>query len=323
MMQSSQAWIQPVLWASTGVFLVAGILVSVLWYRREKRIRRGLQKIIEAEGLHGVGNQPLTAAKDVESALRGLFESRSAELTRLRQMETYRRDYVGNVAHELKTPLFSIQGYLDAIMDDPEMEADMRATFLSKAMKNSNRLGQIVKDLDSITKIESGVMKPDLQPFDLLALVRDVVESLELQASEKQIGMSVNAVGPQFWVEADPTLIRQVITNLGINSIKYGKQEGQTRFKLSNIGERIIIEVADNGIGISTSHVKRIFERFYRVDGDRSRATGGSGLGLSICKHIVEAHGEQIHVISTEGAGSTFSFKLKVAHLAEGAQAPG
>lgn len=320
MMQSTQAWIQPVLWASTGVFLVAGVLVSVLWYRREKRIRRGLQKIIQAEGLQGVGNQPLTAAKDVESALRGLFESRSAELTRLKQMESYRRDYVGNVAHELKTPLFSIQGYLDAIMDDPEMDSQTRSVFLSKAMKNSNRLSQIVKDLDSITKIESGVMRPDVQPFDVLALVHDVVESLELQAREKQIGMSVNATGSQFWVEADPALIRQVITNLGINSIKYGKVEGQTRFKLSHTGERVIVEVADNGIGISQIHVRRVFERFYRVDGDRSRATGGSGLGLSICKHIVEAHGEQIQVISTEGAGSIFSFKLKAVRFTEVAQ---
>lgn len=311
-MQTPSTWVQPVLLASTVVFLIAGILVSVLWYRREKRIRRGLQRIIEAEGVMGVGEQPLTAARDVESALKNLFESRSTELTRLRQMESYRRDYVGNVAHELKTPLFSIQGYLDAVLDDPEMELDMRKKFLSKAMKNSNRLGQIVKDLDAITKIESGVMKPDFQPFDLLALVRDVVESLELQANEKQISMSVTAPGSFFWVDADPALIRQVVTNLGINSIKYGKAQGQTRFKLSPIGERIIMEVADNGIGIPSQHVKRIFERFYRVDSDRSRASGGSGLGLSICKHIVEAHGEQIQVLSTEGAGSTFSFKLKM-----------
>jgi len=306
--------------ASTVVFLIAGILVSVLWYRREKRIRRGLQRIIEAEGVMGVGEQPLTAARDVESALKNLFESRSTELTRLRQMESYRRDYVGNVAHELKTPLFSIQGYLDAVLDDPEMELDMRKKFLSKAMKNSNRLGQIVKDLDAITKIESGVMKPDFQPFDLLALVRDVVESLELQANEKQISMSVTAPGSFFWVDADPALIRQVVTNLGINSIKYGKVQGQTRFKLSPIGERIIMEVADNGIGIPSQHVKRIFERFYRVDSDRSRASGGSGLGLSICKHIVEAHGEQIQVLSTEGAGSTFSFKLKMMSNSDGGQ---
>jgi len=319
-MQTPSTWVQPVLLASTVVFLIAGILVSVLWYRREKRIRRGLQRIIEAEGVMGVGEQPLTAARDVESALKNLFESRSTELTRLRQMESYRRDYVGNVAHELKTPLFSIQGYLDAVLDDPEMELDMRKKFLSKAMKNSNRLGQIVKDLDAITKIESGVMKPDFQPFDLLALVRDVVESLELQANEKQISMSVTAPGSFFWVDADPALIRQVVTNLGINSIKYGKVQGQTRFKLSPIGERIIMEVADNGIGIPSQHVKRIFERFYRVDSDRSRASGGSGLGLSICKHIVEAHGEQIQVLSTEGAGSTFSFKLKMMSNSDGGQ---
>jgi two-component system phosphate regulon sensor histidine kinase PhoR len=319
-MQTPSTWVQPVLLASTVVFLIAGILVSVLWYRREKRIRRGLQRIIEAEGVMGVGEQPLTAARDVESALKNLFESRSTELTRLRQMESYRRDYVGNVAHELKTPLFSIQGYLDAVLDDPEMELDMRKKFLSKAMKNSNRLGQIVKDLDAITKIESGVMKPDFQPFDLLALVRDVVESLELQANEKQISMSVTAPGSFFWVDADPALIRQVVTNLGINSIKYGKVQGQTRFKLSPIGERIIMEVADNGIGIPSQHVKRIFERYYRVDSDRSRASGGSGLGLSICKHIVEAHGEQIQVLSTEGAGSTFSFKLKMMSNSDGGQ---
>ncbi len=310
-MSADQTWVQPVLWASTAVFFLAGSLVSILWIRRERRIRLGLGKIIDAEKTDDSSPASYRAAKDVEEALRNLFESRSAELARMKMMENYRRDYVGNVSHELKTPLFSIQGYLETVLDDPELDAETRQLFLTKALKNVNRLGQIIRDLDAITKFESGVLKPEIQDFDALVLVHDVVESLELQAQAKSVNLVVNAPEPSYWVQADPSLIRQVVTNLAINSIKYSKPEGQTKIKLSSTGSRVIVEVADNGIGIKSEHQSRIFERFYRVNSDRSRDTGGSGLGLSICKHIVEAHGEQIQVISTEGAGSTFSFGLK------------
>lgn len=151
----------------------------------------------------------------------------------------------------------------------------------------------------------------DQQPFDMLQLVNEIVESLELQAKQKNITLQVFAPAGDYQVLCDRKRILQVLTNLGYNSIRYGHENGNTRFRLSNTGAKVIVEVADNGIGIPQEHLGRVFERFFRVDKHRNRATGGSGLGLSICKHIVEAHGETISVISTEGAGSVFSFSVK------------
>jgi two-component system phosphate regulon sensor histidine kinase PhoR len=217
------------------------------------------------------------------------------------------------VAHELKTPIFSIQGYIDSVLDEPDMDEETREKFLKRANKNASRLGQIVSDLDTITKYESGFLVLNVQAFDMLGLVNEVAESLELQAQEKHMSIQVHAQGEGNMVMGDRDRLAQVLTNLGFNSIRYGVEGGNTRFRLSNIGERMMIEVADNGIGIPTEHQNRVFERFFRVDKHRNRATGGSGLGLSICKHIVEAHGETIDLISTEGAGSVFTFSLKTA----------
>ena len=205
------------------------------------------------------------------------------------------------------------RSYIDTVLDDPEMDLEMREKFLQRANKNASRLGQIVSDLDTITKYESGFLVLNIQPFDLLALVNEVVESLELQAHEKQISIQVFAHSEGNMVLGDRDRLAQVLTNLGFNSIRYGVEGGTTRFRLSNIGEKMMVEVADNGIGIPHEHQNRVFERFFRVDKHRNRATGGSGLGLSICKHIVEAHGETIDLISTEGAGSVFTFSLKTA----------
>jgi two-component system phosphate regulon sensor histidine kinase PhoR len=234
-------------------------------------------------------------------------------LDRLNKLENYRRDYIGNVAHELKTPIFAIQGYIDAVLDDPEIDRETLQTFLSKASKNSARLAQIVSDLDTITKYESGFLTLNIDEFDLFNLCHEIAESMELQAKEKNISIQVVAMGEACIVLADRPRIAQVLTNLVYNSIRYGKQDGNTRIRLSSTLEKVIVEVADNGIGIPAEHQSRIFERFYRVDKHRNRATGGSGLGLSICKHIVEAHNETIGLISTDGAGSSFSFSLKLA----------
>jgi two-component system phosphate regulon sensor histidine kinase PhoR len=250
---------------------------------------------------------------DIEAALKALFDTRKEELQQLQRLENYRRDYIGNVAHELKTPIFSIQGYIETVLDDPDLDRNTLESFLGKANKNADRLGQIVMDLDTITKYESGFLVLDQQPFDLLALVNEVVESLELQAKEKHITLQVFAPAGEYQVMGDRGRLSQVLTNLGYNSIRYGNESGNTRFRLSSTGTKVIVEVADNGIGIPQEHLGRVFERFFRVDKHRNRATGGSGLGLSICKHVVEAHGETISVISTEGAGSVFSFSVKSA----------
>ena len=296
-------------WVVT-VFL--GITVGLLWLRREKQLLKRLQQMISEEN-----PEENEAVKhnydDIEAALKALFDTRKEELQQLQRLENYRRDYIGNVAHELKTPIFSIQGYIETVLDDPDLDRNTLESFLGKANKNADRLGQIVMDLDTITKYESGFLVLDQQPFDLLALVNEVVESLELQAKEKHITLQVFAPAGEYQVMGDRGRLSQVLTNLGYNSIRYGNESGNTRFRLSSTGTKVIVEVADNGIGIPQEHLGRVFERFFRVDKHRNRATGGSGLGLSICKHVVEAHGETISVISTEGAGSVFSFSVKSA----------
>ena len=304
---SSQSFF--ILWVVT-VFL--GITVGLLWLRREKQLLKRLQQMISEEN-----PEENEAVKhnydDIEAALKALFDTRKEELQQLQRLENYRRDYIGNVAHELKTPIFSIQGYIETVLDDPDLDRNTLESFLGKANKNADRLGQIVMDLDTITKYESGFLVLDQQPFDLLALVNEVVESLELQAKEKHITLQVFAPAGEYQVMGDRGRLSQVLTNLGYNSIRYGNESGNTRFRLSSTGTKVIVEVADNGIGIPQEHLGRVFERFFRVDKHRNRATGGSGLGLSICKHVVEDHGETISVISTEGAGSVFSFSVKSA----------
>ncbi|MEI8100126.1 MAG: ATP-binding protein [Bacteroidota bacterium] len=292
--------------------VMATAVVSLLWFLRERRLLRSLQALIAEEKMENLESKH-SNPKDMKEALRALFETRKEELLQLQRLENYRRDYIGNVAHELKTPIFSIQGYIDSVLDEPDMDEETREKFLKRANKNASRLGQIVSDLDTITKYESGFLVLNVQAFDMLGLVNEVAESLELQAQEKNMSIQVHAQGEGKMVMGDRDRLAQVLTNLGFNSIRYGVEGGNTRFRLSNIGERMMIEVADNGIGIPTEHQNRVFERFFRVDKHRNRATGGSGLGLSICKHIVEAHGETIDLISTEGAGSVFTFSLKTA----------
>jgi len=288
----------------------AGIgISSLVWKARKNRVLKNLERLISNEEAdYETTLNP--KAKDIEDGFRTLFIARKQELQRLQQLETYRRDYLGNVAHELKTPLFSIQGYIDAVMDDPEMSQEQLNTFLKKANKNVDRLGQLVNDLDAITKYESGVLHIEMDTFNILELVKEVIEELEIQAAQKEIRILFQSKSANNLVMADRKRIRQVLVNLGYNSIKYGIQKGTTNFKIFDTGAKLIIEVVDNGIGIPQEHVGRIFERFYRVDAHRNRETGGSGLGLSICKHIIEAHGEQIKVMSTVGAGSSFTFAL-------------
>jgi len=287
-----------------------GIGISTLvWKARKRKVLKNLERLISNEEAdYETTINP--KAKDIEDGFRTLFVARKQELQRLQQLETYRRDYLGNVAHELKTPLFSIQGYIDAVIDDPEMTQEQLQTFLKKANKNVDRLGQLVNDLDAITKYESGVLHIEMHPFNILELIKEVIEELEIQAAQKEIRILFQSKSDNNLVFADRKRIRQVLVNLGYNSIKYGINKGTTNFKIFDTGTKLIIEVVDNGIGIPQDSVGRIFERFYRVDAHRNRETGGSGLGLSICKHIIEAHGEQIKVMSTVGAGSSFTFAL-------------
>jgi two-component system, OmpR family, phosphate regulon sensor histidine kinase PhoR len=298
----------PLFTAACSFVLGIGIS-SFIWKNRKRRVLKNLEQLItNEESEYTSTHNP--KAQDIEEGFRTLFIARKQELMRLQQLETYRRDYLGNVAHELKTPLFSIQGYIETVLDDPDLDRADIQRFLKKANKNVDRLGQLVNDLDAITKYESGVLHMECVSFNILDLIREVIDELEIQASQKEIRLLTQTKSDRNMVWADRARIRQVLVNLGFNSIKYGIDKGTTHYRIFDTGTHIIIEVADNGIGISPEHVGRIFERFYRVDAHRNRETGGSGLGLSICKHIIEAHGETIKVMSTVGAGSSFTFAL-------------
>ncbi|MDA1182261.1 MAG: ATP-binding protein [Bacteroidetes bacterium] len=294
------------------LILLSGITttMSLLWIRRERKLLRSLQELIAEENQEKFVS-PLKNPTDTKQALSAVFQRRKEEHLQMNRLENYRREYIGNVAHELKTPIFSIQGYIDSVIDDPLLDRETLELFLSKANKNADRLGEIVKDLDTITKYESGMLTLNLEPFDIRILLSENIEMLELHAKKKNISLHMIAPANSYMVLGDRERIAQVITNLGYNSIRYGNNNGSCHFTLSFTGSKVIFEVADNGIGIPYEQQSRVFERFYRVDKHRNRSTGGSGLGLSICKHIVEAHGEKIDLISTEGAGSVFKFCLR------------
>lgn len=232
------------------------------------------------------------------------------EIATLKSLEEYRKSYVGNISHELKTPLFSIQGYIHTILEDVEDE-ETRDQFLKRAAVNVDRLITIVQDLDSITKLDSDAAPLDIQAFNMKELSQEVIEDLELQARQKEVKVDFkDGASSAFFVKGDRENIRQVLSNLVLNSIKYGKIKGKTKISFYDLDKYVLIEVSDDGIGVEKKHLAHLFDRFYRVDKSRSRTDGGSGLGLSIVKHIIEAHGQDVNVRSTVGEGTTFGFTL-------------
>ncbi len=241
-------------------------------------------------------------------------EDNKKEIEELKKLELYRKEFLGNVSHELKTPIFNIQGYiltlLDGALDDPEVNLE----YLRKSEKNIERMINIVQDLEIITQLETGEIKLDFSKFNIVALIREIYEMLEIKAKQNKISFSFHdSVGSDTDVNvyADKEKIRQVLINLIENSIKYGSEGGRTKVSFYDMDENILVEVSDNGIGIDTKHIPRLFERFYRVDKSRSRNMGGSGLGLAIVKHIIESHKQTVNVRSAPGVGSTFAFTLK------------
>lgn len=234
------------------------------------------------------------------------------EIDHLKEMENFRKDFLGNVSHELKTPIFTIQGYIHTLIDGGIEDQEINMLYLQKAAKSIDRLISIVDDLESISKLEAGEMILENRTFDLNELIADVIESLELRAKEQNIRLEFDSgKADHNFVFADKERIRQVLVNLLVNSIKYGKQNGMTRVNIEDHDDYVTVDVTDNGIGIEKQHLNRLFERFYRVDKSRSREQGGTGLGLAIVKHILEAHQQKISVDSNPGEGTTFTFTLK------------
>ena len=250
---------------------------------------------------------------EAEKATNIWAEERHVEISKLQEQEEYRREFLGNLAHELKTPVFSIQGYILTLLDGGGLEdPTVNRMFLERASLSVDRMVNLLEDLDEITKMEAIRFKLDLQNFNIRDLVKEVIESLELKANEKNISLTFPK-DTNFVVYADRAKISQVLVNLINNSINYGNEGGVTNVRFYEMNDLILIEISDNGLGIDEYHLPRLFERFYRVEKSRTRNEGGSGLGLAIVKYIVESHKQNITVRSTVGLGSTFAFSLDTA----------
>jgi two-component system phosphate regulon sensor histidine kinase PhoR len=234
------------------------------------------------------------------------------EIDELRKQEKFRRDFLSNISHEFKTPLFAIQGYIEALQDDSLEDREMANQFLEKASKNVDRLSYLLQDLDEISKLESGELPVNLTRFKINDLIKEVFESLEIKGKKHNIKLIFKEkYDDSILVNADREKIRQVLVNLIDNSFKYGTEGGSTSVSLFELHDQVLVEVTDDGAGIEEKYLSRLFERFFRTDESRSRQIGGSGLGLAIVKHIIEAHEQTISVRSTEGLGSTFGFTLQ------------
>jgi two-component system, OmpR family, phosphate regulon sensor histidine kinase PhoR len=241
-------------------------------------------------------------------------ENKTREIDDLKRLEAYRREFLGNVSHELKTPIFNIQGYILTLLDGGMDDSQINRKYLERTEQSIDRMISIVEDLEAISRFETGELRIEFENFDLVALTHEVLEFLEIKAEKKNIRLSLaRSYDTPIFVNADRQRIQQVLTNLIVNSIKYGTENGRTKISFFDMDENILVEVTDSGIGIPREELPRVFERFYR--GDRSRARksgeGGSGLGLAIVKHIIEAHNQTINVRSTLGVGSTFAFTLR------------
>ncbi len=235
----------------------------------------------------------------------------SKEISKLKEQEAFRREFLGNLAHELKTPIFSIQGYILTLLEGGLEDDDINQKFLERASIATDRVVGILDDLDNITKMEDEKFQLKMESFDIVALAKETMESMELMAQEKNIDLSVENSGEATFVLADREKIGQVLTNLVRNSISYGNKNGSTKITVFTIDDLVTILVSDDGIGIQQSELSRLFERFYRVEKSRTRHEGGSGLGLAIVKHIIESHNQKISVKSTPGIGSQFHFSLE------------
>ncbi|MDO6601211.1 sensor histidine kinase [Arenibacter palladensis] len=308
-------------WQLLAIIAVTTSFVSflVVQLRIEKFIYRNIERIYnDVSLLESTSLAPKTITTDMRSLtdeIEKFAKDKKIEIDTLKIREEYRKDFLGNVSHELKTPLFTVQGYILTLLDGAMDDKNLRKKYLQRANKGVERLIYIVKDLDLITKLEVGDLNLKIEEFDILELVRNVFELLEMKAAKKNITLTFDMdYTKPIYVKADKEKIQQVITNLVVNSIKYGQQNGTTEVSIENlIKNKVIIRVTDNGEGISKQHLARIFERFYRVDKSGSRAEGGSGLGLAIVKHIIEAHNEKIYVESVLDIGSEFSFTLEKA----------
>ena len=299
----------------TKVFLLAFLVVYILGNVYTRSFLYSKLKEISKDILpeKNISQTVTTNMEELVSEIKDYDSKRKSEFSEMKKLESFRREFIGNLAHEIKTPLFTSQSYILTLLDGALKDENVNIKYLKTASKAIDRLNLIVKDLDLITKIESGESILNKNKFDIINLTKNVFEMLEFTAKKKKIKLTVNKdKGLETKVNADKEKIEQVLTNLIDNSIKYGKDNGTTEIVIQSLNEdKIIVRVTDNGVGFKKENYTRIFERFFRVDRSGSRSAGGSGLGLAIVKHIIDAHDEKIYVESEFGVGSEFSFTLE------------
>jgi two-component system, OmpR family, phosphate regulon sensor histidine kinase PhoR len=313
---------KPIWWIASLSFVVVflgsfGLILFALQtfiYRKIKLIYKLIYqtKASKREEFYYKNILPQKSIDEVREDVEAWAQQRKIEIEILQQNEVFRREFLQNLSHELKTPIFSIQGYVDTLLNGALHNNEVNTKFLQNTARNVDRLVNLVDDLDAISKLESGEQELYFQNFVIQDLLKDVYDSLDIKTREKDIRCIIKkGCELPLTVFADKEKIRQVLINLVDNAIKYGKNNGTVEASFYNVdGKNVLIEISDDGAGISEEHLPRIFERFYRTDLARSRKIGGSGLGLSICKHIIEAHNQTIHVRSKIDVGTTFGFSL-------------
>ncbi|MEC9108454.1 MAG: ATP-binding protein [Bacteroidota bacterium] len=300
-----------------GSFLIFLISFLVIQYRTQIFLFNRFKELYEdLEMLDSQKMNKSSISTDMDSLMENIEEfakNKKIEIESLKSQAQYRKEFIGNVAHELKTPIFTIQGYISNLLDGAMDDKILLDKYLNRTDNSIERLIYIIKDLDLITQLESSTMNLNISSFNLIDLISDIFEQLEIKSKEKNIKLFFDKkYDKEILVKADKARIEQVITNLLVNSINYGSKNGSTEVSISDLTEdKLIVRVTDNGDGIDQEHLPRLFERFYRVDVSRSRSHGGSGLGLAIVKHIIDAHNENIYINSELGVGSEFSFTLQ------------
>ncbi|MVN22835.1 sensor histidine kinase [Mucilaginibacter arboris] len=295
-------------------FIVFYYLIEKYVYSKIKLIYKLIHNLKLGRDLRDALGENMSSdpIHDVEKEVKEWAKEKKSEIDILKKQEQFRREFLSNLSHEFKTPLFAIQGYLDILLVDGLEDTEQALKFLKKASKNVDRMGYLVKDLDEISKLESGEFPIQYTKFKINELIKEVFESMENQSAKYQIKLVFKEkYNEPIYVNADRERIRQVLVNLIDNAFKYGKTNGTTSVSLFSLHDQVLVEVTDDGAGIDEKNLPRLFERFYRTDASRSRQIAGSGLGLAIVKHIIEAHEQTINVRSTLGIGSTFGFTLK------------
>lgn len=296
----------------SSTYILVRFVLEFLFFRHINKIYESLENI-DKEGLEVIQKprrSSVNPLKRINKEIEGYVENKQREIEELKRMEIFRREFMADVSHELKTPIFAAQGFVHTLLDGAMEDRKVRSKFLKKAAKSLDGLDMLVHDLLTLSHIETGEIKMHMEYFNLNEMISEVVDQFETKASKKDISLSVTVATKPIFVHADYQRIYQVLLNLVSNAIKYTKKEGLVEISFEEVGDHVKIAVRDNGDGIPEADINRIFERFYRVDKSRSKEKGGTGLGLAIVKHILEGHNSKVEVASVYGEGSIFTFKL-------------